>query len=105
MLDLIKEEYEALKQRLAIKQQYAHVFETPEGQLVLHDILRMAGLASNGFDANPNTMAYNEGRRAVALHILSRLRLENERAAADLINMRAAKDMPNLNNLFERTTN
>lgn len=87
--EFVSKEIEAAKvwkKRIELKRQYMKVLtDTPDGRDVLHDILRAAMFSSNCFDANPNVAAYNEGKRFVALHILSRLRMNNEEANLKLL--------------------
>lgn len=80
MMDFMREEMDVLKQRLHIKQSYTAIFEQPHGKLVLNDIIRRGGLYSVSVpkDANPERTAFNEGKRALVLEILSMLRMDNE---------------------------
>lgn len=70
---------EGLRDRLSprlrrLAEAYRSVFTGPDGETVLHDLLREAGVLSDGFDGDTGLMAYNEGRRSLALHILNKLR-------------------------------
>ncbi len=57
-----------LRQR---RNDYSIVFSSPEGQRVLHDLLRSAHVLEPTFDREPNVAAFNEGQRNVALRIMS----------------------------------
>lgn len=87
--EFLKQEMDAVKQwrrRIELKRQYMKVLtDTQDGRDVLHDILRAAMFGSNCFDPNPNVTAYNEGKRFVSLHILSRLRMNGEEAHLKLL--------------------
>ena len=51
------------------------MFNTPEGQEVLRDLLKAGGVlkVSHSLDG-AETTAFNDGKRALALHVLNRLR-------------------------------
>lgn len=54
---------------------YRELFDGPTGELVLNDLLREAGMLDDGFvPGEPDTSAFNAGKRSVALHILEKLR-------------------------------
>jgi hypothetical protein len=57
---------DTLRERLQIRQDYKMVFSTPQGQRVLADILRRAGVTSPIFDANPEKARLLEGHRHLA---------------------------------------
>lgn len=49
---------------------YQHVAATPEGQIVIQDLVRRFGYSrSSTIDADPMRMAWKEGGRAVCVHI------------------------------------
>jgi|SRR5579859_723745 len=86
--EFVREEidrFQAWKQRIALKRKYIGLFESPDGREVLHDILRAGNFASNCFNQDPHIAAYNEGKRALALHILSRMRLTGDEAQLKLM--------------------
>jgi len=58
------------------------VFSTDEGQRVLNDICRFAGLMGDGFQPDPYVTAYNSGRRSVAIFILTWMEMDRERTQA-----------------------
>lgn len=63
------------KRRLAVTGAYHTVYSTPEGAMMIHDLLREAGVLSVGHVAgDPASSQFNEGKRALGLHILQRLR-------------------------------
>ena len=50
---------------------YKRVFNTPDGRLILQDLIEQHGVIHSVFDQNPNLMALREGERNVVLRILS----------------------------------
>ncbi len=64
-----------LQREKVIAGAYQRLFETPEGQIVLRDLLRAGGILSVSHVAGaPDDSAFNDGRRSLALHVLDRLR-------------------------------
>ena len=59
-----------------LKQAYSEVFLTPNGQTVLEDLKRVAFFNSTTINQIPHIMGFNEGQRAVVLHIISRMNLD-----------------------------
>lgn len=58
---------------------YKEVFNGSMGEFVLASIFDFAGFYKQSFVANdPHTTSFNEGKRAVALHILQLLALKEE---------------------------
>ena len=49
------------------------IWATPEGQRAISALLASNGFFSSTIDPNPTTMAFNEGRRNVALDIVQML--------------------------------
>lgn len=65
-----------MARRLRIYRAYRRVFAGPDGRTVLHDLMRRNGLlATSQVDGDPHRTAFNEGRRAAVLELLSVLRL------------------------------
>lgn len=60
------------EKQLGLADAYHQVFETPEGQIVLRDLINEAGILAVADD--PSDSRFYDGKRALALHILSRLR-------------------------------
>ena len=59
----------------AIKAAYRTVFQTPEGVLVLHDLINRGGLLSTSMVlGESHETAFNEGKRGLLLEILNVLR-------------------------------
>ena len=64
-----------LAPRIALHHAYQGVFGTPEGRMVLHDLLREGGMLKTSHVLNdPADTAFREGKRAMALHLVGRLR-------------------------------
>ena len=54
-----------------LKNDYTVAFGSPEGQRVLHDILKNCHVLQPTFDLDPYQSAFNEGARNEALRVLS----------------------------------
>ena len=62
---------------------YSAVFATPEGEIVLQDLLREGGLlASSVVEGDAYATHRKEGRRELALHIVHRLSWSESQVAA-----------------------
>jgi len=66
---LEKKEYEKLDA-------YKKIFNTPEGEIVLKDLVSICGVTISSVDADANMTFYNEGKRFVGMHILRTLETE-----------------------------
>jgi hypothetical protein len=54
---------------------YGQVFSSPEGKLVLLELLRECGLLECALElGDPNTTAFNVGKQAIGQHLLQNLR-------------------------------
>jgi hypothetical protein len=67
---------ELAKAQLALIGAYRELFENhPAGRMVLTDLLREGGVLSISFQpGDPHATAFNDGKRAMALHVMERLR-------------------------------
>lgn len=83
--DAHREELTTLKRIQKLKENYRSTFATPEGTATLHDIVRRAGVYSTSFTHDPHATAFREGRRALALEIMSMLRMDNAPAMLKLL--------------------
>jgi hypothetical protein len=68
MSNIITESMRRLR-LLNTRRDYQTVFGTPEGQRVLKDILRRAGVTHPKFNSDPMVTAFNEGARHFASSI------------------------------------
>jgi len=60
--------------RLAINASYRAVFDSPEGERVLHDLMQRAGiLETSVIEGDAGMTHFKEGRRSVVLDILAEL--------------------------------
>lgn len=66
------EKSKAVLRTIAIRHTYRRTFSSRDGEEVLRDICRLGGLTKTNFSENPQKIALNEGRRQMALAILSR---------------------------------
>ena len=59
---------------IALIEAYKHVFSTPQGDLILNDLM----INSNFYDAKGldlDKVLYNEGKRSVILHIIQNMNM------------------------------
>lgn len=52
---------------------YQSIFNTPDGERVLYDLIKSCHILTPTMDPNPHEMAYKEGERSVVLRILQTL--------------------------------
>lgn len=86
-IEEMKDQLADLKRRLFLKESYVRVFETPEGQLVLHDIIRRSRLFSSPA-GDALSLARQAGRSEFMLEILTMTRMKDEAAMLKLLNAR-----------------
>lgn len=55
---------------------YKRVFESDDGKVVLHDLMRSCHIFNSTMDANPTEHAYREGERSVVLRILKTINID-----------------------------
>lgn len=80
---------------------YRSVFETDAGAIVLRDLAKFAGALETSVEAgDPQMTAFQEGRRAVFLHIAEKLRW-NERDLLKLAEASAAAAAENAGEMPE----
>ena len=60
-----------------LKQAYSEFFSTTNGKIVLADLKRIAFFNQSTINESPHIMAFNEGQRAVVVHIINRTRLDH----------------------------
>lgn len=61
------------------QQKYKELFKGPTGEFILSSLFDFAGFYKQSFVANdPYQSAFNEGKRAVALHIIQHLEMREE---------------------------
>ena len=74
---------------------YGQLFTSIDGTLVLNDLLREAGVLETSMSAEPHETSFREGKRAMALYILDKLRWAPGELAA-LAQERTADQMAEL---------
>lgn len=57
---------------------YKKLFNTDEGQSVLHDLMKTHGVLRSVFSTDPIAMAYAEGQREVVLRIIHILNMVDD---------------------------
>ncbi len=60
------------------QRQYKAAFAGTDGEFLLAALFDFTGFYKQSFSENPYTTAFNEGKRAVALHIIQMLDLKEE---------------------------
>jgi len=58
------------------QKKYIELFENETGEYILEDLSKYCHIRNTTYNDNPNRMAFNEGKRAVVLHIKSMLRMD-----------------------------
>jgi len=64
--------------KITILQAYQKVFDSPEGKMVLHDMMKSNGMFDSTFHEVPHTMAYLEGRRSILTDLVKTLNKDTE---------------------------
>ena len=67
-----------VKRSVAVGKVYQSLFGTPDGRLVLVDLMKEAGMLEVG-SLDPYEGPYQTGRRSMVLHIMAKLRMDYER--------------------------
>ena len=74
-LDQAQQDIKALRRQLRVNAAYQRLFETDDGKLVLLDLLAAGNLLQTSVIVDaPHMTSFNDGKRALALHIIERLR-------------------------------
>lgn len=72
MVREIKQLRDKIRERARIHESYQNIFNTPDGERVLRHLMKVGGVTKSSFVAgDPNTTAFNEGRRHLVLSILT----------------------------------
>ena len=64
----------AAERKVAIVKAYKNLFGSPEGQLVLNDLMQTHGMMSSSFSGDSTQTVFKEGERNVVLRILTILK-------------------------------
>lgn len=62
-----------------LREDYNKVFSSEEGKRVLKDLMKVCSADAITFDKDALTMAFNEGNRAVYLHIKTIMEMDIEK--------------------------
>lgn len=68
-----------VKKRRAIDAAYRRVFNSPDGKLILQDLMEQHSITGTTFDPNPQVSALKEGERNVVLRVMSILDMSSEK--------------------------
>ena len=64
-----------IKRKIGLARAYRNTFATPEGEIVLGDLLRAGGVMEICHQpGDAHATAFKDGRRSLALHIIDQLR-------------------------------
>lgn len=55
---------------------YSRVFDSPDGELVLGDLMREVGFMNRGYDPDPHRTNYCQGQRSVFSYIEQRCQIQ-----------------------------
>lgn len=64
------------KKYAALMSAYQNIFKSPEGEMVLKDLMAAHGILTNTYNGDVNNMLLKEGERNVVLRILSILKID-----------------------------
>ena len=57
--------------RFKVLKAYKDLFSTPNGQLVLADLMKECGVVKSSYRGNPDDLLFNEGKRIIGLYVLA----------------------------------
>ena len=77
---------EKLKKTSTLIQSYKTVFSGPDGKDVLDDLLNHCHFKQSTYNGDANDTFFNEGERAVALYILTKLNTDIDKLREAIIN-------------------
>ena len=64
------------KKQLGKLKAYQDLFNDPNGEKVIQDLMTRFGMKTSTFNTDPYVTAFNEGQRNVVLYILTRMNLD-----------------------------
>jgi hypothetical protein len=68
--------FEQAKKKREILESYRKVFSSPEGKLILEDLIKSTKFFETIYHEDHSIMAFDEGQRALVLRIISMVRLK-----------------------------
>ena len=75
VLETVRRAGAVVRRRASRARAYTHIWDSPEGKIVFHDIFSKAGLLTDmGAPSSADDRSYAAGQRSIAIHILERLR-------------------------------
>lgn len=81
------------EESLALIRHYQITFESKEGQKVLNDIISDCGILTATFDKDPLSLAFNEGKRSVALRLLKILNIDTAKLKTQIQEIEKERDI------------
>lgn len=70
--------FDKLRKKKEMLEAYRKVFLSPEGKIVLKDLMKSTYFYNTTQDADPTIMAFQEGQRALVLRLLNTLKMSHE---------------------------
>ncbi len=64
-----------MRERRETLEAYRKVFNSHEGRLILKDLMKSCSFYDSVFNTDLNTMAFDEGQRALVLRIINTIKL------------------------------
>jgi hypothetical protein len=95
--DFIQREVDELamfRKRVVLKQEFVKLYESPGGRDIVHALLRYCGIGQTSMAETSEQTAFNEGKRAVGLYLLSMMRVGKEEQMMKVLNERDTSDNP-----------
>lgn len=82
--------------QLARLKDYFDIFNSPQGQRVLNDMMRVHYVMNSTFDPNPAVMALREGERNAVLRIMTILKVDIPKLRERIQNDEAIRNDENI---------
>jgi len=93
---------DVITRRREVVSAYQRMFDSPEGQIVLHDMMKAFNFFGTSASQDPYETHFNEGQRSVILTILGVLKTDSEKYAKHIQNIKENQDV-NYFNYAENT--
>ena len=94
---------EVIQKRKDIVRSYQKVFSTEDGQVVLHDMMKVFKFYETSACPDANETFFNEGQRSVVLSILGVLKVDSEKYTKNIMKIKETNDV-NFFNYGENVT-
>jgi len=79
-MNILPKAREQAKQQLEVAQRYKRLFESDDGEAVLHDLFRNFFMMRHTYNSkNRDEILVNEGSRSVVLYLLSKIKIDEKK--------------------------